>query len=82
MLIYTRRPSLKLRHPREMGDTASPVTPPIPQIRPKERLAAISANVDQELQRYKERDRNWEDSIDVSVLATVVTLSMLDLSVA
>ncbi|KAI8986868.1 enhancer of polycomb-like-domain-containing protein [Trametes punicea] len=62
--VEASRPSLKLRHPRESGDLASPVAHAEPQIRPKEREAAIRSQVEQELQQRKEKDKQWEDASD------------------
>lgn len=45
-------------------------SPPIrtePSIRPKDRYAAIHAKVENALQKRKEKDHQWEDSIEVSV---------------
>jgi len=39
-------------------------------VRPKERAAAILAQVDREMARIKERDHHWEDGIEVSHLRT------------
>ena len=39
-------------------------------VRPKERAAAILAQVDREMVRIKERDQHWEDGIEVSHLAS------------
>jgi len=36
-------------------------------VRPKERAAAILAQVDREMARIKERDHHWEDGIDSEV---------------
>ncbi|KAI0751454.1 enhancer of polycomb-like-domain-containing protein [Daedaleopsis nitida] len=58
------KPSLKLRQPRDMGDTGSPVAPLVPLVRPKERQANIQAMIEQDLQRCKERDNKWEDASD------------------
>jgi hypothetical protein len=35
-------------------------------VRPKERAAAILAQVDREMARIKERDHHWEDGMEVS----------------
>ncbi|KAI0635269.1 enhancer of polycomb-like-domain-containing protein [Trametes polyzona] len=56
--------SIRLRRPRENGDAGSPVTHAEPQIRPKEREAAIRAQIEQELQLRKEKDKQWEDASD------------------
>ena len=61
------RPALKLRHPpRENGEVGSPVAQPTPVIRPKERCAAIQSAIEAEMQRQKEKDKSWEDAVDVS----------------
>ncbi|KAI9064742.1 hypothetical protein FKP32DRAFT_1665768 [Trametes sanguinea] len=62
--VEASRPALKIRHPRESGDLASPIAHPEPQIRPKEREAAIRNQVEQELQQRKEKDKQWEDASD------------------
>ncbi|CDO73364.1 hypothetical protein BN946_scf185008.g127 [Trametes cinnabarina] len=61
--VEPSRPALKIRHPRESGDLASP-THPEPQIRPKEREAAIWNQIEQEMQQRKEKDKQWEDASD------------------
>ncbi|KAI0722168.1 enhancer of polycomb-like-domain-containing protein [Cerioporus squamosus] len=58
------RPSLKLRHPRENGEMGSPIVSAMPQVRPKEILAAITSQVEQHMQQCKERDSKWEDVSD------------------
>ncbi|RPD66682.1 hypothetical protein L226DRAFT_453767 [Lentinus tigrinus ALCF2SS1-7] len=58
------RPSLKLRHPRENGDMGSPIVSAMPQVRPKEIVAAITSQVEQHMQQCKERDNKWEDVSD------------------
>ena len=63
---------VKIRPVRESVDTGSPVPLPIPQIRPRERQAAIQAVIDQELQRSK--DNKWEDVIDVSFVRSPQTI--------
>ena len=71
MLTYTYVPfsrmGVKLR-PRDNGDLVSPVPHHDSVVRPKERAAAILAQVDREMVRIKERDHHWEDGIEVSRL--------------
>ena len=52
---------------RDNGDLASPGSHDT-VVRPKERAAAILAQVDREMARIKERDHHWEDGIEVSRL--------------
>jgi enhancer of polycomb-like protein len=41
-------------------------------VRPKERAAAILAQVDREMARIKERDHHWEDGMEVSCLPSAI----------
>lgn len=54
---------LKLRTPRDSGEYGSPVATE-PMMRPKDRLAMIQAQIDEEL--AKKKDHRWEDMVDVS----------------
>ena len=47
------------------GDLMSPVSHHDTVVRPKERTAAILAQVDREMARIKERDHHWEDGMEV-----------------
>jgi enhancer of polycomb-like protein len=58
---------VKLRA-RDNGDLVSPGPHHDSVVRPKERAAAILAQVDREMVRIKERDHHWEDGIEVSRL--------------
>ncbi|KAI9437906.1 enhancer of polycomb-like-domain-containing protein [Lactarius psammicola] len=55
-------PTLKSRD--NNGDLVSPTPHHDAVIRPKERTAAILAQVDREMGRIKERDHHWEDGIE------------------
>lgn len=55
---------------RDNGDLMSPVSHHDTVVRPKERAAAILAQVDREMARIKERDHHWEDGMEVSCLLT------------
>jgi hypothetical protein len=61
------RIGVKLK-PRDNGDLVSPGPHHDMVVRPKERAAAILAQVDREMARIKERDHHWEDGIEVSRL--------------
>ncbi|KAL1943915.1 hypothetical protein VTO73DRAFT_3733 [Trametes versicolor] len=50
--------------PRETGDMGSPITHMEPQIRPREREAAIRSAIDHDLSKRKEADKQWEDASD------------------
>ncbi|KAH9852530.1 enhancer of polycomb-like-domain-containing protein [Lenzites betulinus] len=65
--------SLKIR-PRENGEQGSPVTHAEPQIRPKEREAAIRNQIELELQQRKEKDKQWEDASDYPYQASPAPL--------
>lgn len=43
----------------------SPITHMEPQIRPREREAAIRSAIDHDLSKRKEADKQWEDASDV-----------------
>ncbi|OBZ78426.1 Enhancer of polycomb-like protein 1 [Grifola frondosa] len=49
---------------RDNGDASSPVTHGEPQVRPKERALAIQSQIEQEMNRQKEKDQAWENVID------------------
>ena len=51
--------------PQSGGVSASPA-PVEPQIRPKDRHAAIQATMEAIIKRMKEADHGWDDQIDVS----------------
>lgn len=53
---------------RDNGDLMSPISHHDAVVRPKERAAAILAQVDREMVRIKERDHHWEDGMEVSCL--------------
>lgn len=73
LFVHSRIP-LKLARPRENGDLASPTTYTEPPIRPKERLAQIQSQIEDELSQRKEKDHGWEDATDVSASSSVVPL--------
>ena len=60
---------------RDNGDLVSPGLHHDMVVRPKERAAAILAQVDREMVRLKERDHHWEDGIEVSRFASYHLLS-------
>jgi enhancer of polycomb-like protein len=62
-----RRIGVKLKS-RDNGDLMSPISHHDTVVRPKERAAAILAQVDREMARIKERDHHWEDGMEVSCL--------------
>ncbi|KAI0944834.1 hypothetical protein AcW1_001669 [Taiwanofungus camphoratus] len=62
-LEATGRIPLRLRT-RDNGELASPVAHAEPTIRPKERLAQIQSQIEQEMARRREKDHGWEDAID------------------
>jgi hypothetical protein len=53
----------------------SPVSHHDTVVRPKERAAAILAQVDREMARIKERDHHWEDGMEVSCLHFITRVS-------
>jgi enhancer of polycomb-like protein len=67
-----RRIGVKLKQRDNNGDLLSPVSHHDSVVRPKERAAAILAQVDREMARIKERDRHWEDGMEVSCLPTAI----------
>ncbi|KAI0777776.1 enhancer of polycomb-like-domain-containing protein [Trametes elegans] len=72
--VEAARPSLRLRHPRESGDLGTPIAHAEPQIRPKEREAAIRTQIELELQQRKEKDKQWEDASDFPYQASPAPL--------
>ena len=66
-----RRNAVKLKARDNNGDLMSPISLHDTVVRPKERAAAILAQVDREMARIKERDHHWEDGMEVSRLPTV-----------
>jgi len=54
------------------GDLMSPISHHDTVVRPKERAAAILAQVDREMTRIKERDHHWEDGMEVSCLPAAI----------
>ena len=65
-----RRNAVKLKARDNNGDLMSPISLHDTVVRPKERAAAILAQVDREMARIKERDHHWEDGMEVSCLPT------------
>jgi enhancer of polycomb-like protein len=61
---------VKLKQRDNNGDLMSPGSLHDAVVRPKERAAAILAQVDREIARIKERDHHWEDGMEVSCLST------------
>ena len=59
---------VKLKPRDNTGDLVSPGPHHDAVVRPKERAAAILAQVDREMARIKDRDHHWEDGIEVSRL--------------
>ena len=59
---------VKLKSRDNNGDLMSPVSHHDTVVRPKERAAAILAQVEREMARIKERDHHWEDGMEVSCL--------------
>jgi enhancer of polycomb-like protein len=57
---------VKLKQRDNNGDLMSPVSHHDAIVRPRERAAAILAQVDREMARIKERDHHWEDGMEVS----------------
>lgn len=57
------------------GELVSPAPHPDTIIHPKECAAAILAQVDWEMAQIKERDRHWEDGIEVCCLHTIMCFS-------
>lgn len=53
----------------------SPISHHDAVVRPKERAAAILAQVDREMARIKERDHHWEDGMEVSRLYAATPVS-------
>jgi hypothetical protein len=47
-------------------------------MKPKERMATIQSHIERDLQRQKDRDRNWEDLVDVC-LCQLILLMLLDI---
>jgi hypothetical protein len=62
------RGGVKLKPRDNTGDLVSPGPHYDAVVRPKERTAAILAQVDREMTRIKDRDHHWEDGIEVSRL--------------
>ena len=67
-----RRIGVKLKARDNNGDLMSPISHHDAVVRPKERAAAILAQVDREMARIKERDHHWEDGMEVSCLPTII----------
>jgi enhancer of polycomb-like protein len=63
---------VKLKPRDSNGDLMSPLSHHDTVVRPKERAAAILAQVDREMARIKERDHHWEDGMEVSCLPTII----------
>lgn len=68
---------VKLKPRDNNGDLMSPVSHHDTVVRPKERAAAILAQVDREMARIKERDHHWEDGMEVSCLPTAFSSALL-----
>lgn len=66
---------VKLKPRDNNGDLMSPISHHDAVVRPKERAAAILAQVDREMARIKERDHHWEDGMEVSCLRTATLYS-------
>ncbi|KAH9008340.1 hypothetical protein EDB83DRAFT_2531843 [Lactarius deliciosus] len=60
----TRIVGLRLKSRDNNGDLISPTQHHDAVVRPKERAAAILAQVDREMARIKDRDHHWEDGIE------------------
>ena len=58
---------LKIRSRDNNGDLMSPTAHHDAVVRPKERAAAILAQIDSEMARIRERDHHWEDGAEVSI---------------
>ncbi len=69
----SRNVGLRLKSRDNNGELLSPTPHHDAVVRPKERAAAILAQVDREMAQIKERDRHWEDGIEVCFL--LVSLS-------
>jgi len=69
------RGGVKLKPRDHTGDLVSPGPHYDAVVRPKERTAAILAQVDREMTRIKDRDHHWEDGIEVSHLRTTTVIS-------
>ena len=63
---------VKLKPRDNNGDLMSPISHHDTVVRPKERAAAILAQVDREMARIKERDHHWEDGMEVSCLPIAI----------
>src|SRR6266852_3693810 len=75
MCELIRRPcrrigGVKLKSRDNNGNLMTPISQHDAVVRPKERAAAILAQVDREMARIKERDHNWEDGMEVSCLTS------------
>ena len=65
---------VKLKTRDNNGDLMSPVSHEA-IVRPKERAAAILAQVDREMARIRERDHHWEDGMEVSCFLIAFPIS-------
>lgn len=69
-----KKPDLRARIPvKPEVIIPSPAIRTEPSIRPKERCAAIHAKVENALQKRKEKDHQWEDTIDNSYVPSFVS---------
>jgi enhancer of polycomb-like protein len=74
--ICSRLP-LKIRSRDNNGELVSPTPHHDAVVRPKERNAAIVAQIDREIARIKDRDHHWEDGAEVSHRPLIIVLFLL-----